>query len=130
MVIELRFLAGEELAEILEFVVLRILGDGLRKETVAVVEDRRETRELVDVVVDKKAEIAEMPVGIENDRVEEEDVGKTHVLTRLIAVQHIPCGEKACLVAREERTRRAEPVLELGYYNNPPRPRFDYLGTN
>ena len=24
----------------------------------------------------------------------------------------------------------AEPVLELGYYNNPPRPRFDYLGTN
>ena len=32
MVIELRFLAGEELAEILEFVVLRILGDGLRKE--------------------------------------------------------------------------------------------------
>ena len=113
MVVELRFLAGEELAEILELVVLRILGYGLRKEAVAVVEDRRKTRELVDVVVDKKAEIAEMPVGIENDRVKEEDVGKTHVLTCLLAVEHIPCSEEACLVARKERTRRAEPVLEL-----------------
>ena len=79
-----RMLTIDEFSEIMEFVNAlagSILGDG--EKSVAVVENRRDAADLVDVVIDEETEIAAMPVGIENHGIEKEDVVEASVLNAL-----------------------------------------------
>ena len=54
-----------------------------------------------------------MPVGVEYNGIEEKDIGKARVVQDVFLPEHTPCGKVADFVAGEERTCRAQTVLEL-----------------
>ena len=85
-----------------------------REKSVAVVEDWRGPDNLVRVVVDQIAKVPHVPIRVEDQGVEKENVGEARVGKGLFARDQASRREIAELVAREERTRRAEASLEHG----------------
>ena len=84
-----------------------------RKKRIAVVEDWRNTRYLVYVVVDEKTEVAGVAIRIENDGVEKEDVCKTRIDKNFFTVICPYIAETAVVRCSDGRFQCNFPNLEI-----------------
>ena len=93
---------SDELSQIVKFVIpLSWSVHGKGKQSVSVVENGSGSGNLVCVIVDKIAEITHVPIGVENQRIEEKDIGETRISQCLVAGNKPSGGNKAILLAGE-----------------------------